>query len=102
VVDDHFLAVMVDIAVMIAMLDDDGIVMVIALADDFTITIAIPVTVAFADGHADRTDANTDFFRTGRHGDTNSSHGNGYYCKTFDHRVLLSFQFVNYRNGNSC
>jgi hypothetical protein len=74
---------------MIALLDYHGIVAiaVIALTNDFTIAIA--VTMAGSDGHANRTDTDTDFFRTGRHGDTNSSRGNGDYCKTFNHSILL-------------
>jgi hypothetical protein len=93
VVDDHGLSIMVDIAVMIALLDDNGIVtiMVVALLDDFTIAIAVAIPVmASSDGYADRTDADTDFFRAGRHGETNSGRSHGNYCKTLDHHVLLS------------
>jgi hypothetical protein len=91
VVDDHGLSIMVDIAIMIALLDHNGIVtiMVVAFPDDFTIAVTIPV-MAGPDGHADRTHTDADFFRTGRHGETDSGGSHGNYCKTLDHRLLLS------------
>jgi hypothetical protein len=62
---------------------------VVTLPDNVTITIPIGVTTTVSDGHADRTDTDSDFFRAGRHRDANSSHCDGYYCKTLDHRMLL-------------
>jgi hypothetical protein len=89
----------VEIAVAIVTLPDhDGIVAipVVALPDNFP--IAIPI-MAGSDGHAARTDTDPNLFRTSRHRTANSGHCDGYYCKTPDHRMLLSF--VNYRRGNS-
>jgi hypothetical protein len=92
VIDDRGPALMIEVAIPIALLDHDGIVaiVVVALPDHFTIAVAIVVTMAGTDRHADRTHTDSHIFRTGRHGKANSSHGNGYYCKTLDHRVLLS------------
>jgi hypothetical protein len=93
---------MVEIAVAIVTLPDhDGIVAIpaVAIPDNFTIAIAIAVTVAGSDGDAARADTDPNFFRTSRNCTANSGHCDGYYCKTPDHRMLLGF--VNYRRGNS-
>jgi hypothetical protein len=89
-VDDDRLAVMVDIAVAIALLDHDGFVTIVmvTLPDNFTIAIAIAMNGS--DGHASRADTYANFVRSGRHGDANSGHGDSYYCKTLDHCLLLS------------
>jgi hypothetical protein len=83
---------MVDIPVAVALPDHDGVaaIAVVTLPDNITIAISVTITVAGSDGHADRTDTYANFFRTGRHGDANSGHRDGYYCKTFDHCVFLS------------
>jgi hypothetical protein len=94
-VDDHGLVVAIDIAVMIVtVLDHDGVVAItmIFLADHGAIAISIAI-MAGADGHTDRADADADFFRACRHGETNSGNGDRYYCKTLDHVMLL--QVVN-------
>jgi hypothetical protein len=91
---------MVEIAVAIVPLPDhDGIVAIPAVPDNFTIAIAIAVTVAGSDGDAARADTDPNFFRTSRNCTANSGYCDGYYCKTPDHRMLLGF--VNYRRGNS-
>jgi hypothetical protein len=81
---------MVDIPVAIAFPDHDGVVAIamVTLPDNFTIAIAIAMDGS--DCHARRTDTYADFFRTSRHGDANSGHGDSYYCKTLDHCLLLS------------
>jgi hypothetical protein len=99
-IDDDRLVVMI-IPIAVALLDYDGVVVIpmVAIANDFTIAIPRAIWMAVSDGHTDRTDADTDFFRAGRHRETNSSRRDGYYCKTLDHRMLL--KFVNYRKSNS-
>jgi hypothetical protein len=92
----------VDIPVVIATpLDHDGIVAipVVALPDNFTITIAIAIPImAGSDRHAARTHTNPNLFRTSRHCTAYPGHSDGYYCKTPDHRMLL--KFVNYRTAS--
>jgi hypothetical protein len=91
----------VEIAVAVATPpDDNGIVAipVVTLPDNFPIAIAISI-VAGSDGHAARTDTDPDLFRTSRHCDANSGRRDSYYCKTFNHRMLL--RFMNYRRGNA-
>ena len=83
---------MVDIPVTIAILPDhDGItaVPVVTLPDDFTIAVAVPITVAGSDRHAGRSDTHSNFSRTSRHRTTNSGRCDGYYCKTLDHCLFL-------------
>jgi hypothetical protein len=83
---DNRLSIVVHIPIMIAFLDHDSVVIpVVTLADNVTIVIPIAVTMTVSDGHADRTDADTDFFRASRHRKTDSSHGHRYHCKTLDH-----------------
>jgi hypothetical protein len=91
IVDDH-LAVMIHIAVVVTLLDHDGVMIaVVTITDDVTvaITITIAISVAGSDGHADRTDADTNFFRTGRHRKGYSGHCYRSYYKML-HRMLLS------------
>jgi hypothetical protein len=103
VIDDHSLVVAIDIAVMIVtVLDHHGVVAItmVFLANDATIAIPIAIAMAFTNGHADRANANTNFFRARRHGETNSGNGDRYHCKTLDHGMFLqvvNFTFVNYR-----
>jgi hypothetical protein len=89
IVDDH-LAVMIHIAVVVTLLDHDGVMIaVVTITDDVTVAITIAVSVAGSDGHADRTDADTNFFRTGRHRKGYSGHCYRSYYKML-HRMLLS------------
>jgi hypothetical protein len=71
VVDDDLAAVVIDIPIVIALLDDDRIVVAaiavaianyIALAHDVDIAVAM----TFTNGHADRADTHAHFFRTHR------------------------------------
>ncbi len=87
---DFSIAVEVPIVVA-ASADDNGVIPIpaVTLADNFTVTIAISI-MAGSNRHAVRTDANTNFFRASRHCDGNPGHRDSCYCKTFDHRMLLS------------
>jgi hypothetical protein len=77
---------MVHIPIMIAFLDHDGVVIpVVTLPDNVTIVIPIGVTMTGSDGHADRANTDSDFFRTSRHRNANCGRCDGYYCKTLDH-----------------
>jgi hypothetical protein len=101
-IDDHRLVVAVHIVVMIVtVLDHHGVVAITMVFLSDHGAIAIPVVIMpFAYGHADRANANAHFFRTRRHGETNSGNGDRYHCKTLDHVEFLqvmSFTFVNYR-----
>jgi hypothetical protein len=73
----------VDIPIMVFP-DHDSVVAipVVTLADHFTIMIPIAVTMTVSDGDANRTDADSDFFRASRHRKTDSRHGHRYHCKT--------------------
>jgi hypothetical protein len=68
VIDDDLAAVMIDVAIMVALLDDDrvAIAVVVAFANDLAFANDIAVTMAVANGHADRTHAHTDLFCTCR------------------------------------
>jgi hypothetical protein len=64
VVDDDLATVVIDIPVMVALLDDDGvaITVIVAVANDLTFADDVAVTMAFANGHANRPDADADLF----------------------------------------
>ena len=87
---DPSIAVEIPIAIA-APADDNGVVAIpaVTLPDNFAVAIAISI-MAGSDGHAARTDADPHFFRASRHCDGNSGHCDSCYCKTFDHRMLLS------------
>jgi hypothetical protein len=87
-------AIMVDVPVVIAPFDDDGLVVIpmITIADDVTVTITVvvPVTiVTLTNRYANRANANPDLFRSSRHCAANSSYGGDHYG-VLDHCVLLS------------
>jgi hypothetical protein len=98
-IDNDSLAVTIEIAVAVALPDHDGVVAipVVTLPDNFTIAIPIPIAVTGSDGHADRTDANSNFFRASRHREGYSGNSNGSHYKTLDHVMLLFV--MNYRLG---
>jgi hypothetical protein len=64
VVDDDLATVVIDIPVVIAPLDDHGVAIsvVVSVSNYLPLAYHVAVTVAFANGHADRTDADADFF----------------------------------------
>jgi hypothetical protein len=80
VVDDDRLSIAIDVPVVVALLDHDGFVAVVPLADNVAIPIAIPIAVSGSDGHADRTDTNANFFRASRHCTANSGRRDNYDC----------------------
>jgi hypothetical protein len=82
---------MVNISVVIALLDDDGVVAVpmIIVADDVTIAVPVTISVTLANRYANRTNTNPDLFRSSRHCAANSNHGGDHYG-ILNHCVLLS------------
>jgi hypothetical protein len=69
VVDDDLAAVVIDIAIMIALLDDDRVmVAMIAVANNIAVAhdVDIAVAMAFTNSHADRPYTHAYFFRTCR------------------------------------
>jgi hypothetical protein len=66
--DDDLAAVVIDIAIVIALLDNNGfaVAVITALAYDVPISIAIAVAMSFTDGHATRTHADANLFRRRR------------------------------------
>jgi hypothetical protein len=83
---------MIEIPVAIALLDYDGIaaITVITLADHFAIAFPIAITMATADGHADRADAHANFFCTSGHRKTDCGRRNSHHCKTLNHFLSSS------------
>jgi len=81
-------AIMIPVAISI-LPDHDGIaITVVTLTNNLAVAIPITITMAVSDGHADRTDTNSDFFRASRHRDTNRSRRHGHHYKTFHHSLL--------------
>jgi hypothetical protein len=68
VIDNDLAAVVIDIAIMITLFDDDrvAIPMIVAVANHFTLADDIAITMALADGHADRTHTHANFIRNCR------------------------------------
>jgi hypothetical protein len=92
VVDDYGLVVAVHVAVMIVtVLDHDGVVAVtmVFVTDHGAVAIPVVITVVATNRDANRANADTHFFRTRRHGETNSGNGDRYHCKTLDHGMFL-------------
>jgi hypothetical protein len=76
----------VAIAIPISILPDHhGIatIPVLTLTNNLAVAVPITITMAVADGHADRADTNSDFFRASRHGDANCSRRDGHHYQTF-------------------
>jgi hypothetical protein len=91
-VDNNRSAIMVDVPVVIALFDDDGsvAVLMITVADDVAVTVAVPVTiVTLTNRYANRANTNPDLFRSSRHCAANSSYGGDHYG-ILNHCVLLS------------
>jgi hypothetical protein len=71
VIDDDLAAVVIDVPIMIALLDDDRVMIaVIAVANYIAVAhdVDIAVAMTLANGHADRADTNAYFFRKRRQG----------------------------------
>jgi hypothetical protein len=83
---------MVNISVVIAPLDDDGLVtiLMITVTDDVPVAVAVPVTISvtFTNRHASGTNTNPDLFRSSRHCAAYSGDGGDNY-NIFNHCVLL-------------
>ena len=82
---------MVNISVVIALVNDDGVVAVpmITIADDVTVAVPVTISVALTNRYADRTNTNPHFFRSSRHCAENSGDGGDHYG-ILNHCVLLS------------
>jgi hypothetical protein len=90
-VDNNRSAIMVNISVVIALLDDDGFVAVpmITVADDVPITVPVTISVTLTNRYASRANTNPDLFRSSRHCPAYSSYGGDNYG-ILNHCVLLS------------
>jgi hypothetical protein len=90
-VDNTRPAIMVNISVVIALLDDDGFVAIpmITVADDVTVAVPVTISVTLTNRYASTANTNPDLFRSSRHCAANSSHGGDHYG-ILDHCVLLS------------
>jgi len=68
VIDNDLAAVVIDIPIMIALFDDDGIAIavIVAVANHFTLANDVAITMALAHGHADRPHTHADFIRNRR------------------------------------
>jgi hypothetical protein len=64
VIDDDLAAVVIDIPIVIALFDDNrvAIAVIIPVANHFAFANDVAVTMAFADGHADRAHTDANFF----------------------------------------
>jgi hypothetical protein len=90
-VDNTRSAIMVNIPVVIAPLNDDSVVAVtmIIFADDVTVAVPVTISVTLSNRYANRTNTNPDLFRSSRHCTANSNHGGDHYG-ILNHCVLLS------------
>jgi hypothetical protein len=90
-VDNNRSAIMVNISVVIALLNDDGFVaiLMITVADDVTVAVPVTISVTFTNRYASAANANPDLFRSSRHCADNSNDGGDHYG-IFNHCVLLS------------
>jgi hypothetical protein len=80
-VDNNRSAIMVNISVVIALLDDDGVVAVpmITVADDVTVTVPVTISVALTNRYTNRADTNPHLFSSSRHCAANSCYGGDHY-----------------------
>jgi hypothetical protein len=90
-IDTNGSAVMVNISVVIAFVNDDGVVAVpmITVTDDVTVAISVTISVTLANRYANRADTDPHLFRASRHCAENSSGGGDHYG-ILNHCVLLS------------
>jgi hypothetical protein len=91
-VDDNRSAIMVNISVMIALLNDDGFVVaipMITVSDDVTVAVPVTIPLTLANRYARTANTNPDLFRSSRHCAENSSDGGDHYG-ILNHCVLLS------------
>jgi hypothetical protein len=90
-IDDNRSAIMVNISVVIALINDDGVVAIpmITVADDVTVAVSVTISVTLTNRYAHRADTNSYLFSNSRHCAANSSYGGDHYG-ILDHCVLLS------------
>jgi hypothetical protein len=90
-VDNNRSAIMVNISVVIALLNDDGFVAIpmITVADDVTVAVPVTISVTLTNRYASPANADPDLFRPSRHCAANSSDGGDHYG-ILNHCVLLS------------
>jgi hypothetical protein len=90
-VDNNRSAIMVNISVVIALLDDDGFVaiLMITVSDDVTVAVPVTISVTLTNRYAGTANTNPDLFSSSRHCAENSSDGGDHYG-IFNHCVLLS------------
>jgi hypothetical protein len=90
-VDNNRSAIMVNVSVVIALLNDDGFVAVpmITVADDVTVTVPVTISVTLTNRYANAASANPDLFRSSRYCAANSGDG-GYHYGILNHCELLS------------
>jgi hypothetical protein len=72
---------MVNISIVIALFNDDGfvVVLMITVADDFTIAVPVTISVTLTNRYASAANTNSHFFRSSRHWAANSSYGGDHY-----------------------
>ena len=92
-VDNNRSAIMVNISVVIALINDDGFVAVpmIIVADDVTLAVPVTISVTLSTRYANRADTTPHFFRSSRHCTANYSYSyGGDHYGILNHCVLLS------------
>jgi len=82
---------MVNVPVVIALFDDDGLVAVpmITVADDVAVAVPVTISVALSNRYANRTNTDPNLFRSSRHRAANSGNGGDHYGIS-NHCVLPS------------
>jgi hypothetical protein len=68
-VDNNRSAIMVNISVVIALLNDDGFVAIpmITVSDDFTVAVPVTISVTLTNRYASTANTNSDLFSPSRH-----------------------------------
>jgi hypothetical protein len=88
-VDNNRSAIMVNISVVIALLNDDGFVAIpmITVSDDVTVAVPVTISVTLTNRYASPANTNPDLSSSSRHCAENSG---GDHYGIFNHCVLLS------------
>jgi hypothetical protein len=90
-VDNNRSAIMVNISVVIAPLDDDGFVAIpmITVSDDVTVAVPVTISVTLTNRYANTANTNSHLVGASRHCAANSGDGSDHYG-ILNHCVLLS------------
>jgi hypothetical protein len=90
-VDNNRSAIMVNISVVIALLNDDGFVAVpmVTVADDVAVAVPVTISVTLTNRYASTANTNAHLFRSSRHCAENSGGGGDHYS-ILNHCVLLT------------